>query len=143
MNLTRFGIAAAVTATLAFGQTAFDVASIKPSGPKSVRGSDGGPGSKDPTRYTFGRADLRILAMIAYDVDSFQLSSPIPLDLDEFDLAARIPAGTTKQQFRIMLRNLLAERFHFKLHLISKEFAGYELVVAKTGPKLNQYGQLD
>jgi uncharacterized protein (TIGR03435 family) len=37
-----------------------------------------------------------------------------------------------------MLQNFLAERFHLKLHIQSKEFPAYELVVAKTGPKLKE-----
>ena len=47
------------------GQTGlqFEVASIKPSGPRSERGSDGGPGSHDPIRYVFGRATLKDLIL--------------------------------------------------------------------------------
>jgi len=36
----------------------------------------------------------------------------------------------------MMLQNFLAERFHLKLHIQSKEFPAYELVVAKSGPRL-------
>ena len=39
-----------------------------------------------------------------------------------------------------MLRNLLAERFHLKLHVEPREFAAYELVVSKKGPKLKEAG---
>jgi len=114
----------------------FEVASLKPSGPQSVRGSDGGPGTHDPQLYTFGRATLADFIMTAYDVNPFQISSKIPLNRHEFDLRARIPSGTTKSQFRIMLRNLLTDRFHLTLHMMSKDFPAYALVVAKTGPKL-------
>ena len=114
----------------------FEVASLKPSGPQSVRGSDGGPGTHDPQLYTFGRATLADFIMTAYDVNPFQISSKIPLDRHEFDLAARLQPATTKPQFRVMLRNLLADRFRLKLHADSKEFPAYVLVVAKTGPKL-------
>ena len=58
------------------------------------------------------------------------------LDREKFDLAANVPAGATKAQFRMMMQNLLAERFRLRLHTQSKEFPAYELVVAKTGPKL-------
>jgi uncharacterized protein (TIGR03435 family) len=46
----------------------------------------------------------------------------------------RLPvAGATKEQFRLMMQNLLAERLHLKIHMESKEFPAYELVAAKTG----------
>jgi uncharacterized protein (TIGR03435 family) len=131
----RLGLLLFLLNVMTLGQS-FEVASIRLSGPKSVRGSDGGPGSKDPTRYTFGRADLKILVLIAYNVEDFQVSSKLPLDRDEFDLAATIPANTTKEEFRIMLRNLLAERFQMKLRTESREFPAFELVAAKGGAKL-------
>jgi uncharacterized protein (TIGR03435 family) len=135
MLSVRLGLSLFLLTGMTLGQS-FDVASIRLSGPRSIRGSDGGPGSKDPTRYTFGRADLKILILIAYDVEDFQVSSKLPLDRDEFDLAATIPANATKDEFRIMLRNLLAERFQMKLRIESREFPAFDLVEAKGGAKL-------
>jgi len=140
-NHTRTGILLAAASALAQAQTggpAFEVASVKPSGPKSVRGSSGGPGTSDPGRYTFGSATLEGFIAIAYHVDYFQISSKVPLDEQRFDLVAKLPEGTTREQFRVMMQNLLAERFHLKVHMLSKEFAAYELVVAKGGPKLKE-----
>jgi uncharacterized protein (TIGR03435 family) len=114
------------------------VASIKPSGAQSIRGWEGGPGHKDPTRYSFGTATLLDLITTAYDVRTFQISSPAPLDKQNFDLIATVPAGATKEQFRVMLQNLLKERFALKVHMESKEFPAYELVVAKSGLKLKE-----
>jgi len=131
----RLGLSILLFTGIMSGQS-FEVASIRLSGPKSIRGSDGGPGSKDPTRYTFGRADLLILLLIAYDVEEFQVSSKLPLSQDEFDLSANIPAHATKAEFRMMLRNLLAERFQMKLHIESREFPAFEMVAAKGGTKL-------
>jgi uncharacterized protein (TIGR03435 family) len=117
---------------------AFEVASIKPSGPKSVRGSDGGPGRSDPGTFRYGEASLLDLIEMAYKVDAFQVSSRIALDRQTFDLVAKVSEGATRQQFRAMLQNFLAERFHLKLHIESKEFPAYELVVLKTGLKLRE-----
>jgi uncharacterized protein (TIGR03435 family) len=39
-----------------------------------------------------------------------------------------------------MLQNLLAERFGLKLHHLTREVSGYELVVGKDGPKLKPTG---
>jgi uncharacterized protein (TIGR03435 family) len=135
MSAVRLGLSLFLLAGITSGQS-FEVASIRLSGTKSVRGSEGGPGSKDPTRYTFGRADLLILILIAYDVEDFQVSSKLPLDRDEFDLAAKIPPNATKNEFHIMLRNLLTERFQMKLHIESREFPAFEMVAAKGGAKL-------
>ncbi len=126
-----------IAAAILTAQTqAFEVASIKPSGSKSQRGSDGGPGSSDPARYTFGKAELKTLIMIAYHVEPFQVSSRFPLEEPTFDLVATMPPGTDKPQFRVMLQNLLAERFQLKLHKEIKVFPAYELVIAKGGLKL-------
>jgi uncharacterized protein (TIGR03435 family) len=130
---------ASALAAAAFAQStpAFEVASIKLSGPRSVRGSEGGPGTSDPGQYSFGQATLPDLIGIAYNVDqNLQISSATPLDEQRFDLVAKIPQGATKEQFRVMLRVLLVERFHLRAHVVSKEFAVFELTVAKGGPKL-------
>ena len=136
-------IAHAVHAQPATDQLRFEVASLKPSGPKSVRGWEGGPGTSDPQLYTFGWVTLVDLVCAAYELRSFQVSSKLALDKDEFDLAARMPAETTKLQFRSMMQNLLADRFHLKFHRISKDFSAYALVVGKGGPKFQASGARD
>ncbi len=118
----------------------FEVASVKPSTPQSVRGSEGGPGTKDPTHYRFQSVTLRDLVAIAYHVDYFQITSKSALDRDRFDLGANVPEKATRAEFRTMMRALLEERFHFQAHVESREFAGYELVVAKTGLRLKESG---
>ena len=138
MRLRSVSLAIVASAAAVAAQTQFEVASIKLSGPQSVRGSSGGPGSKDPGQYRFDVASLLDLICVAYDVEYFQVASKAPLDRQRVDLVAKIPAGTTKEQFRVMLQNLLAERFHLKLHTESREFSAYELGVAKTGVKLTE-----
>jgi uncharacterized protein (TIGR03435 family) len=81
---------------------------------------------------------LKVLIMRAYDVQSFQVSGPAWMDSQRFDVIAKVPAGATKEDARIMLQNLLADRFKLKLHKGSKEAAIYELVVAKGGLKLKE-----
>jgi uncharacterized protein (TIGR03435 family) len=109
VNLRRVVILLAAMAGLAQPQTggasasAFEVASIRPSGPHSIRGSDGGPGSPDPGLYRFGSATLLELIAIAYEVKVFQISSSVNLDRQNFDLAAKVPEGATNEQFRAML----------------------------------------
>ncbi|MCU1325762.1 MAG: hypothetical protein JWN34_1132, partial [Bryobacterales bacterium] len=137
MKLAACLISLALGASVASAQQ-FEVASVKVSGPDSIRGSEGGPGSKDPTRYIFGRVRLRSLLMMAWEMADFQLSGKFDLERDEFDLAAKLPPGTTNEEFRVMLRNLLAERFHLKTHLETREFPVLALEVAESGQKLRE-----
>lgn len=76
----------------------------------------------------------------AYNVKSYQITGPAEsqLNSDRYDISARIAPGATKEQYRQMLQNLLAERFHLVLHHESKEFSGYELAIAKGGSKLKE-----
>lgn len=141
MNPRQAGIVLAAIAGMAWGQPeaaapAFEVASIKLSSPQSIRGSAGGPGSSDPSRYSFNSATLMDLIATAYDVDYFQISSKVPLDQNRFDFLAKLPTATTEQQFRTMLQNLLAERFHLKKRIEFREFPACELTIAKTGLSL-------
>jgi uncharacterized protein (TIGR03435 family) len=76
-------------------------------------------------------------------VDYFQISSKIPLDRDRFDVSAKVPAGATKQDFCLMMRRLLEERFHLKAHVESRDFPAYALVVAKSGLKIQESGSGD
>jgi uncharacterized protein (TIGR03435 family) len=120
----------------------FEVASIRPhQGPVTVAGgcgSNGGPGTHDPELYTNNCARLRGLIFEAYGLDYYneQVAGPGWIDSEPYDVAARIPPGTTKDQFRLMLQGLLAERFDLKVHRESRVFTVYTLVVAKGGPKL-------
>jgi uncharacterized protein (TIGR03435 family) len=128
----------AVAVAFAQPQTTFEVASIKLSGPQSIRGLDGGPGSRDPGRYSFGQATVLDLLSVAYGLDGFQISGKTALDEQRFDLVAKIPQGTTKEEFKSMMQSLLAERFHLKMHMDSKEFPAFELLVANGGLKLKE-----
>lgn len=54
---------------------------------------------------------------------------------DGFDIEARAAAGTnpTKDQMRLMMQSLLAERFNLKIHMQSQEMHVLALVLAKPG----------
>jgi uncharacterized protein (TIGR03435 family) len=133
-----------LTCAAAFGQIveapAFEVASVKPAAPqangRAMTFMRGGPGSPDPGQASFTNVSLMNLLIRAYDVQPFQVTGPSWLDAERYDVVAKVPPGTTKEQFRTMLQNLLAERFHVALHHESKEVQGYELVAGKNGPKL-------
>ena len=128
----------AFTACLAFGQQ-FEVASVKPSPPPALNRiriqMGGGPGTPDPGRINYENVSLKMVLAKAYGVRNSQISGPAWLDSERFDIVARLPDGATKEQFAVMLQNLLIERFRLALHREKKDLPTYALVVAKNGPK--------
>jgi uncharacterized protein (TIGR03435 family) len=120
----------------------FEVASVKRAAPPAVgQGTEvrGGPGTSDPGQITFTRIFLSQVFRRAFgSVWDFQLQGPSWLETEMYTINAKIPPGTTQEQFRLMLQNLLVERFGLKFHREQKSFPAYELVVANGGPKLKE-----
>ena len=78
---------------------------------------------------------FRIAFGLSWD---FEISGPGWLDTERYTISATIPPGTTQEQFRLMLQNLLAERFGLKFHHDHRIVPAYDLVVASGGPKLKE-----
>jgi uncharacterized protein (TIGR03435 family) len=113
----------------------FEVASIKPNTSENGRSSTR-PG---PTEIVLENTSLRKCISLAYNASEDRdnaISGPDWLNFERYDIAAKYPAGTSLEQVRVMLQNLLANRFKLKLHRESKEVPIYGLVAAKTGTKL-------
>ena len=140
---------ASITLVLCTGlcasELAFEVASIRPSppldgshGPIYV-GPKGGPGTEDPGRYWCSFCDVSGLISQAYDVPEYRIFSAYRLPDNRFHIAATLSPETTREQFRVMLQNLLADRFKLSLHHESREMRMYRLVVSPGGPKLKAH----
>jgi uncharacterized protein (TIGR03435 family) len=138
-------IAAAICGA-AYGQT-FEVASIRPAAPPEMgiggktmfrMGKTGGPGTKDPTSASYANVALIGLIAEAYDMKSYQLTAPEWMDSARFDVKVKVAEGTTPEDYRVMLQNLLMERFKLTFHRDKKEMPVYELVVGKGGPKMKE-----
>jgi uncharacterized protein (TIGR03435 family) len=115
----------------------FEVASVKPSAKQGmITRMAGGPGTSDPGRFRATNAELSMLVMRAYGIQDDQLKGPARMETTQFDVVANVPSGTTAEQFRKMLQNLLAERFRLQVHHETRVLPVYELTVAKNGPKL-------
>jgi uncharacterized protein (TIGR03435 family) len=97
----------------------------------------GGPGDSDTSHVTYRNISLMNLLGRVYP-DSFRVEGPGWLDMQRYDVVATMPAETTADQFRIMLRNLLAERFGLKAHHETRDLPAYDLVIAKGGLKLKE-----
>jgi uncharacterized protein (TIGR03435 family) len=115
----------------------FEVASVR------VWQGDSGPPTSfsckiDPAIFRCSAATLRTLLTYGYGVQSFQIEGPAWIDQEYYDISAKFPAGVTREQLPEMMQRLLAERFALKAHRESKQVPGYELTVAKGGPKLKK-----
>jgi uncharacterized protein (TIGR03435 family) len=105
---------------------AFEVASVKRSGPQAgtvgIEGKIiGGPGTADPLHVRGKRVTLFALIRTAYDVASDQISGPGWLQEEHYDITAEVPKGSAKSDVKLMLQNLLADRFRLSLHRESRE----------------------
>jgi uncharacterized protein (TIGR03435 family) len=113
----------------------FEVASIKPNrggdGPSSTRAGAG--------QLTMENVSLRKLTLMAYGIPddrSYALAGPDWLATEAFNIVAKYPSNTPQDQIRAMLQNLLADRFHLRLHREARPLPQYVLVVARGGPKI-------
>jgi uncharacterized protein (TIGR03435 family) len=122
-------------AVLAIGQqsSSFEVAEVKVN--KSI-----GPLSAQflPSGQVYLRnITMRLMIMSAWGVRDYAVSGgPDWIDSDRFDVAAKAAPHTSIENFRPMLQALLVERFKLAVHREQQVRSVYDLMVAKTGPKL-------
>jgi uncharacterized protein (TIGR03435 family) len=100
----------------------------------------GGVGTSDPTHISYRGAQVVALIVGALGIRGSQITLPKGLNpsQDRYDIVANIPAGATKEQFNIMLLNLLRDRLHLRFHIDSNVIPVYALRVAKNGPKFKE-----
>jgi uncharacterized protein (TIGR03435 family) len=134
------GLAAAMSAQSQ--RPAFEVASIKPNksggGMSSVRIT--------PGQVFMENVSLRKCIALAYNVSENQdsaVAGPDWIRSEVYDIIAKFPPETPleqvrPEQVRMMLQELLADRFKLRLHRESKEVPVYALMVGKTGAKLQE-----
>jgi uncharacterized protein (TIGR03435 family) len=122
-----------------FGQAAttstFAVASLKKSAQAAGRDARGAI-VIGADRVSARNVSLKDLLVAAHHLEPYQVSGPGWLDSDEFDMDARADGPVSQEQLRLMLQNLLSERFQLSLHRYEKEVATYALVIDRNGPKI-------
>jgi uncharacterized protein (TIGR03435 family) len=122
---------------------AFEVATIKPTGPST----DGHTHINYPPGDRFSTSNITVLALMqwAYGMPEKQiLDGPSWLGSTRFDISAttdtdRIKGLTGEQDRdlkRRMVQALFADRFQLKLHQETRSLPAYDLVLAKGGSKL-------
>ena len=136
------------------GKMAFDVASVKPN-----KSDDRGINANLPLTlgpnlpavgnlFSVTNTPLRFLIGFAYKLSVGQtrfLMPGLPSWVDEmrFDINARAAIDNpTKDQFRLMVQSLLADRFKLAMHHATRQLPTLELVLSKpgkTGPQLTHH----
>jgi len=133
----------ALVAACAFGQQvavapAFDVVSVKPSGPdtrgSSVRFLPGG-------RFEVRNSPLIAVLEQAYDVTEFQIAEAPGWMTDaraaRFNIEAKPPSGNIDAaQLKLMVQALLADRFRLRVHHETRPVPVYALLPGKNGVRL-------
>ena len=126
---------------------AFDVASVKPnkSSDRSYTNFPMGGAGWVPTGGLFSAKNISLLLFIsfAYNLTSQRDLRGLPAwaNTDKFDIEARAQGNPSKDQVRMMMQSLLADRFKLALHKESVAIPVYALVLSKpgkTGPQLQQ-----
>jgi len=114
----------------------FEVISIKP----NLSGLDQSTGANiQGSRIRGENLPLRTLILQAYGLLDFQIvGGPRWLASDRFDIEATTSLHEAIRSSEVgpLLRSLLAERFHLKVHNETREMQTYVLIVDKGGPKL-------
>ena len=119
----------------------FEVASVRLSNTDPVPfDASNEPLSRFPTNHYYVRnLPLKYAIANAFGVDQRYIDGgPAWLDTQNYFIEAKVDGGQqlTRDQMAPLLQNLLAQRLGLKAHRESRLVAGYELVVAKGGPKL-------
>jgi len=143
MTITRGLILVMIATSAGFGQAAparpeFEVASIRPSAQASEGGSVQVGLHIDGAMIRINYLNLKDYIAMAYNLKLYQVTAPdwVGSDAERFDISAKLPEGAKRDDVGKMLQALLEDRFHLKVHLDTKEFPVYALMVAKSGSKL-------
>jgi uncharacterized protein (TIGR03435 family) len=127
---------------------AFDVASVKlnksgmpPSGDVPHSNVALGPGAMyAPNGGLFNAKNMPLLVYIvfAYKINSNQMTAPMAqlpkwVTTSSYDIQARVDGNPTKDQMRLMMQSLLADRFKLAVHAETKQLSVYNLVQVKPG----------
>lgn len=131
---------------------AFDVASVKPSKPggQPYANFPLGPGDVYiPNGGFFSATNMTLINYIlfAYKMKGNQTQSLIPqlpgwVMTEQFDIQARAEGNPGKDEMRLMMRSLLADRFQMATHNDTREVPVLAFVLAKPeklGPQLRQH----
>jgi uncharacterized protein (TIGR03435 family) len=138
--------------TAAGGKMEFDVASVRQNKTGEKPSLNVSPTSFDsfsPTGGIYSAKNIGLMSfiMFAYKLSMSQivaLESQLPswAMTDQFDIEARAAGDPTKDQYRLMMQSLLADRFKLVAHYETQQVPKFGIVLAKPGvlgPKLRMH----
>lgn len=129
------------------GKMAFEVASVKPTKkprfPPTIFPLDIGNAKTAGGRFSAGFPLVGYVAF-AYKLMPAEISTQLPksFPMDPFDIEARAEGNPTKDQMRLMMQSLLADRFKLRVHFETREGPVFALTLVRpghTGPKLRPH----
>lgn len=136
LTRNKFAVLFALAATLAgagraYDESSFEVASIKLSDPVST---------KDRVihwdlngHFVVTRIPLRSLIGFAWNVSGTQVVGGAPWVAGQYyEISAKAGGDTSEEQIRLLVQNLLKERFQLAVHKESREALAYTLAAGKT-----------
>jgi uncharacterized protein (TIGR03435 family) len=115
----------------------FEAATIRTVLPNSL--SDGGFNKYPSNRYFAHNKMLSIIIGMAYKTNGDRiLGEPGWLDSQLYSIDARVDGDRelTADEMRPLVQDLLAQRFHLKVHREARMVSAYRLILAKGGAKL-------
>ncbi len=90
-------------------------------------------------RYFLTQATMVDLIATAYGVDALNVQGgPTWLERDRYDIRAKVPPRTTQEDVKLMLRGLLAERFHLVVKTGTARMPTYILSAGAGKPKMTE-----
>ena len=90
----------------------------------------------EPGRRTMTNVTLDRCLSEAYGVYPFQIGAPEWMSSTRYDIEARTANAVPEDQVRLMLQQLLADRFHLTLHREHRDLGLYSLTRGKQEPRL-------
>lgn len=110
----------------------FQAADVQPAPYRTFPFANGGVLRGD--RYVWHQATIVDLVAAAYGVNTEMVQGGPPwLELDRFEVIGLADPKTSKDDLKLMLRSLLADRFALMLHQGEKPMPAYVLTVGKDG----------
>ena len=127
---------AAIVAAQSTPLATFDAASVKTAEQGTPPGDVARNMDNSPGHFAMRNIPLRFALEWAYDLKDYEIEGPGWIAGDErYDIVATAP-GATQDQMRVMLQNLITERFQMKSHFETKDTQVYVLTRGKGEPKL-------
>ena len=143
-RITTFAVGISILTSLtashaqpSLGNRRFDVASVRLN-----KDAAGGSIVRSPGGLNAHNTEFSRLVEMAFQTRLTDLSSvPEPLRSARFDIVAKAERKISGDEYWVMLRSLLEDRFMLKFHYQAKDMPLYALIVAKKGtslgPKIN------